>query len=164
MKQRRQKFVKKEIDHFRCRKVEQREKSGFGEEKMMDRCVNYNLHNVQKTDRWKYIEGYEEKYRVSDKGEVQYWENKEEEWKTKATKENKSNGYYRVRLSKSGRRKLKYVHRLVAEAFIENTENKETVNHKNGDKKCNYVGNLEWMTQEENNQDYVKRQKNSDGI
>ena len=48
----------------------------------------------------------------------------------------------------------------MAEAFIDNTENKGTVNHKNGEKHCNCVGNLEWMTQEENNQDYVKRFKN----
>ena len=124
----------------------------------MDRCVECILYNVQKTDRWKYIEGYEEKYRISDKGEVQYRENNEKEWKTKKTKMN--NGYYCVSLSKSGKIEQKYVHRLVAEAFIDNTENKETVNHKNGKKICNCVDNLEWMTQEENNQDYVKRLKN----
>ncbi len=34
-------------------------------------------------DRWEYIEGYEEQYRVSDKGEVQYWENNEKNGKLK---------------------------------------------------------------------------------
>ncbi len=50
---------------------------------MLDRCVECSLYNVQKTDRWKPIKGYEEKYRISHKGEVQYWENNEKEWKTK---------------------------------------------------------------------------------
>lgn len=124
----------------------------------MEKCVECSLYNVQKIDRWKYIEGYEEKYRISDKGEVQHRESNEKEWKTK--KRIEKNGYYCVRLSKSGKRKLKYVHRLVAEAFIDNTENKETVNHKEGRKHCNCVDNLDWMTQKENNQDHVNRQKN----
>ena len=58
----------------------------------------------------------------------------------------KPNGYLDVNLSKDGKQ-LKYlVHRLVAQTFLENTDNKKTVNHKNGDKTDNRVDNLEWAT------------------
>lgn len=55
-------------------------------------------------------------------------------------------GYLRVSIGK----KLMFVHRLVAEKYIPNPENKPQVNHKDGNKLNNCVDNLEWVTNQEN--------------
>lgn len=55
-------------------------------------------------------------------------------------------GYYGIGLNKGGKVKKIYLHRLVAEAFIENKFDKPTVNHIDGDKSNNSVYNLEWAT------------------
>lgn len=59
-------------------------------------------------------------------------------------------GYKRVGLLVNGKQKIFSVHRLVAEAFIPNPENKPTVNHIDENKSNNFVSNLEWATVEEN--------------
>lgn len=60
------------------------------------------------------------------------------------------NGYSMVVLSNNGRAKNCSVHRLVAEAYIPNPENKPEVNHKDSNRKNNSVSNLEWCTHSEN--------------
>jgi hypothetical protein len=60
-------------------------------------------------------------------------------------------GYFHVSLSNEIGRKNCTIHRLVALAFIDNSENKSDVNHKDKNKLNNNVDNLEWMTRKENN-------------
>lgn len=59
-------------------------------------------------------------------------------------------GYLQVRLWVNNKVFYKLVHRLVANAFIDNPLEKETVNHLDGDKQNNNVTNLEWATKSEN--------------
>lgn len=95
-------------------------------------------------EKWKRIEGFS-RYRVSDKGRVL------NVWTDKILKINTKPKYSQVGLvNDEGITKCLLVHRLVAQAFIPNPDNKPTVNHKNGDKHDNDVDNLEWATQQEN--------------
>lgn len=64
------------------------------------------------------------------------------------------NGKGYLRVSIGG--KLQFVHRLVAEKYIPNPENKPQVNHKDGNKLNNSVDNLEWVSNMENRQHAVK--------
>ena len=59
-------------------------------------------------------------------------------------------GYLKVGLTKEGKQKYKFVHRLVAETFIPNPNNYPIVNHIDGDKTNNHISNLEWCTQQYN--------------
>jgi hypothetical protein len=62
-----------------------------------------------------------------------------------------SNGYLKVNLYNDRGRKTISLHRLIAENFIDNEDNKECINHKDGNKLNNQIENLEWCTYTENN-------------
>lgn len=94
-------------------------------------------------------------YDVSDHGRVRSWKcGNWKKWyiskKPQILKTLTQRNYPYVVLRIDGERKKHSVHRLVAKAFIPNPDNKETVNHINGDRANNHANNLEWATQSEN--------------
>ena len=65
-------------------------------------------------------------------------------------------GYSKINIYMTDRATTKKIHRLVAQAFIPNPENKREVNHINGIKTCNWYKNLEWVTPKENKQHAIR--------
>lgn len=98
--------------------------------------------------KMKDIKGYEGLYKISNYGDV--WTVGDGNRRARKLKPSVSEGYFTVNLYKNKKAKSFRVHRLVAEAFIPNIENKRTVNHIDENKLNNYVGNLEWATDKEN--------------
>lgn len=117
-------------------------------------CVgDCDLCNKAKDDElWKPVKGYEGLYEVSNYGNVKSIR------KNAVLSQivNKNNGYCYVGMYKDGKNKKLLVHRLVAETFINNADNKKTVNHLDGNKQNNAVSNLEWATYSENHKHAFK--------
>lgn len=110
---------------------------------------------------WKDIEGYEGLYQVSNLGRVRsldrvvqrssYCSNAQERRKGRILKiSHMPTGYGFCSLSKDNTQETKLIHRLVAEAFMQNLNNYPCINHRNEDKTDNRVENLEWCTQKYN--------------
>ena len=116
---------------------------------------------------WKPVKGFEGYYEVSNLGRVRSIDrvvvdnvrNCERLLKGKILiQRDNSNGYKGVMFCKEHKLYNKYVHRLVAEAFIPNQDDLPQVNHKDEDKSNNRVDNLEWCTSFYNNE-YGTRKK-----
>lgn len=107
-------------------------------------------------EEWRDIKGYEGYYQVSNHGRVKSVERFVYGKLKRIHKERilkpiyRSNGYMSIELCKDKKRKISLVHRLVAQAFIPNPENKREVNHKNGITLDAHVKNLEWVSGREN--------------
>lgn len=113
---------------------------------------------------WKPINGYEGIYQVSNFGNVKSLDRivkakygrsvnySEQKIKGRILKQHFTTcGYAYVALAKNGKNKTTLVHRLVANAFIDNPENFPCVNHKDENKHNNNASNLEWCSYEYNN-------------
>lgn len=108
------------------------------------------------TEEWKDIKGYEGLYQVSNYGRVKSLTRWSVSVRSYVPAEvimsptDNGYGYQIVSLSRRTHRKNHYVHRLVAEAFVENPNGLNYVNHLDYDKLNNRSDNLEWCTQREN--------------
>ena len=109
-------------------------------------------------ETWKPIKGYEDYYEVSSLGRFRSlpkivggrWGKCQYKGKVVKTVENPSHGYGQVSLVGNGKKTTHRAHRLIAEAFIDNPDNKPYVNHIDCNKMNNCVDNLEWVTAKEN--------------
>lgn len=106
---------------------------------------------------WKDVKNYEKYYQVSNKGRVKSKDRKILNGFGLITKKAKilngsdnSKGYKFIMLN-NGKTKLKYyIHRLVANHFILNSNNLPEVNHKDSNPSNNNANNLEWITHKDN--------------
>ena len=111
------------------------------------------------------VKGFEGLYEVDELGNVYSIVHNAHRRKRVLKPYTNERGYLKVNLYDSdGKCKKKYVHRLVAEAFIDNPHNKPNVNHIDADVKNNNVNNLEWCTQSENIKHCVKLGRHVDNI
>lgn len=114
-------------------------------------------------EKWKDIVGYEGLYQVSNLGNIKSlnYRNTGEEKIRKLVID--KYGYFVVSLRVNGKSKQHFVHRLVAQAFMPNPDNKPHIDHINTDKTDNRVCNLRWVTQKENSNNPLtvdKKKKN----
>lgn len=113
---------------------------------------------ITQEEIWKDIEGYEGIYQISNTGKVkslpkEWWTGRHYiKTPTKILKPSLDRkGYLKITLCKNTHHVTYRLHRLLATAFIPKVENKNFINHVDGNKINNNLSNLEWVTSKENN-------------
>lgn len=104
-------------------------------------------------EKWKDIKGFEGFYQISNLGKVRSLDrviNKREFKGTELKPLIGYGGYYSIQLRKHVKKTVYYIHRLVAEHFIEKKEGKSIINHIDENKFNNCFDNLEWVNISEN--------------
>ena len=112
----------------------------------------YNMEQIEFKEEWKDVVGYDGLYKISNTGQVLSMNYRGVKGRVgKLCPSFDRYGYLQVVLSKDSKKKTHKVHRLVAIAFIKNTDNLPCINHKDENKTNNHVNNLEWCTVKYNN-------------
>lgn len=103
-------------------------------------------------ETWKPIAGYEGLYDISDQGRVRSYKNNKWGLLThpKILGYRMGRHYKTVMLCKGADKRTHYIHRLVADAFLDRQKGQGCVNHINGNKHDNRAENLEWCTHYDN--------------
>lgn len=121
-------------------------------------------------EKWVRIKGFEKRYKISNFGRIKsiprtitagVAPRKVTETVLKLEKHYRGYHTIKFRLIGGGSKRF-FVHRLVAEHFIPNPENKDVVNHIDCDKRNNHITNLEWFTFSENTQYYYACKKKNE--
>ena len=109
---------------------------------------------ITQEEIWKDVKGYEGIYQISNLGKVKslnrILSNGSKRKGIVLKQYTNRDGYVFVCLSKDGKSKTTYIHRLVADAFVPNDENEDEVDHLDNNKLNNFSSNLEWVSRKEN--------------
>lgn len=121
-------------------------------------------------EKWRDVVGFEEYYQVSNLGRIKRKERLDTYIRSDTGKEctrifpekimkqaTSHDGYKQIEFRTKENHRYANVHRVVAEAFIPNPDNKSQINHIDGIRDNNKAENLEWCTAKENVQDQIAR-------
>ena len=114
---------------------------------------------------WKDVVGFEGLYQISNMGRVRSLNYAKKKGNVRVMKPYLNRGYWRINFPKGNKKFFhKFIHTLVAEAFIPNVENKPEIDHINTVTTDNRVCNLRWVTKSENQNNPLTLKHKSDAV
>ena len=111
--------------------------------------------------RFAFVRGYDKKYIIGSDGNVTSLKRKQPKVLTGVPN---TKGYLKVNLYHNGKKKTTDIHKLVANHFIPNPDNKPEIDHRDVNQLNNDVHNLRWVTSAENNQNRGMYSNNTTGV